>query len=261
MPESASLYITKSSGLHRLHPLTKLALAAFTVVAGLAIPGMLTGYVILLVILIPLAAWGRITREFLTWIWRLVLPFAISVFLVQGLFWTGGTPVLELGPLSFKQEGLQFAVRSTGRILAVIGSTLLLAMDTRPDAMMISLNQSGVPASLSYIVLTAIQVVPRFQEKAATILDAQRSRGLETEGSYVNRARALMPLIGPLVIGSLVEVEQRAIALEARAFKRKGPKTSLLVLTDSSAQQIVRKVLVLALPLMVLGRLAWALQR
>ncbi len=251
----------RSSGLHRLHPLTKLALTAFTLVAGLTVPGMLSGYIILLVVLIPLAAWGRITREFLKWIWRLVLPFAISVFLVQGLFWTGGTPVLELGPLSFKQEGLQFAVRSTGRILAVIGSMLLLAMDTRPDALMISLNQRGVPASLSYIVLTTIQVVPRFQVKAATILDAQRSRGLETEGSFVNRARALLPLIGPLVIGSLVEVEQRAIALEARAFKRKGPKTSFLVLRDSAAQQLARKVLILALPLMVLGRLAWALLR
>ena len=251
----------RSSGLHRLHPLTKLALTAFTLVAGLTIPGMLSGYGIFLVILIPLVAWGRLTQEFFRWVWRLVLPFAISVFLVQGLFWTGGTPVLELGPLSFKLEGLQFAVTSTGRILAVVGSILLLALDTRPDALMISLNQRGVPASLSYIVLTTIQVVPRFQAKAATILDAQRSRGLETEGSYVNRARALLPLIGPLVIGSLVEVEERAIALEARAFKRKGPKTSLLVLRDSAAQKLARKALILALPLMVLGRLAWELQR
>lgn len=261
MPEPTSLYVEKHSGLHGLHPLTKLVLAAFTLAAGLAIPGMFTGYTIFLLVLIPLSMWGQITREFTTWVWRLVLPFAISVFLVQGLFWTGGTPVLEFGPLSFKEEGLLFAVKSTGRILAVVGSMLLLSLDTRPDALMISLNQQGVPASLSYIVLTTIQVVPRFQAKAGTILDAQRSRGLETEGSYLNRARALVPLIGPLVIGSLVEVEERAIALEARAFKRKGPKTSYLVLRDSVAQRIVRKALILALPLMVLGRLVWALQR
>ena len=260
MPETTSLYIEKPSGLHALHPLTKLVFAAFTLAAGLAIPGMLTGYIILILVLFPLATWGQITREFSRWVWRLVLPFAISVFLVQGLFWPGGTPILELGPLSFKEEGLLFAVKSTGRILAVVGSMVLLALDTRPDALMISLNQQGFPASLSYIVLTTIQVIPRFQSKAATILDAQRSRGLETEGSYLIRAKALLPLIGPLVIGSLVEVEERAIALEARAFKRKGPKTSYLVLQDSVAQRIVRKALIIALPLMVLGRLAWALQ-
>jgi energy-coupling factor transport system permease protein len=222
---------------------------------------MLTGYVIFIFVLIPLAVWGQVMGDFSRWVWRIVLPFAISVFLVQGLFWTGGTPVLELGPISFKQEGLVFAVTSTGRILSVVGSLLLLTLATRPDALMISLNQRGVPASLTYIVLTTIQVVPRFQAKASTILDAQRSRGLETEGNYVNRARALLPLVGPLVIGSLLEVEERAIALEARAFKRKGPKTSLLLLSDSTVQRTVRKTLILAIPLLVIGRLAWALQR
>ena len=261
MPEPTSLYIEKPSGLHGLHPLTKLVFAAFTLTAALAIPGILTGYIVFLLFLIPLAMWGQIARKFTRLVWQLVLPFAISVFLVQGLFWTGGTPVLEFGPLTFKEEGLLFAVKSTGRILAVVGSMLLLSLGTRPDALMISLNQRGVPASLSYIVLTTIQVVPRFQAKAVTILDAQRSRGLETEGSYLNRARALVPLIGPLVIGSLVEVEERALALEARAFKRKGPKTSYLMLKDSVAQRIARKALIVGIPMMVLGRLAWALQR
>lgn len=260
MPEPASLYIKKPSGLHHLHPLTKLVIAAFTLTASLAVPGMLTGYAIFLVILLPLAVWGQISRELSKWIWRLVLPFAISVFLVQGLFWTGGTPVLEIGPVSFKQEGLEFAVTSTGRILSVVGGLLLLALATRPDALMISLTQRGAPASLSYIVLTTIQLVPRFQAKAATILDAQRSRGLQTEGSYVIRAKALLPLIGPLVIGSLVEVEQRAIALEARAFKRKGPKSSLLELKDSYAQKVLRLALLATLPFMVIGRIAWALR-
>lgn len=224
------------------------------------LPGIFMGYVIFLVILVPLSLWGKIAGTFLNWIWRLVLPFAISVFLIQGLFWTGGTPVLELGPVSFKQEGLEFAMTSTGRILAVVGSLLLLALATRPDALMISLTQRGAPASLSYIVLTTIQVVPRFQTKAATILDAQRSRGLETEGSIAKRGRALLPLVGPLIIGSLVEVEERAIALEARAFKRKGPKTSFRILRDSAAQRILRSVLLAALPVMALGRLAWALR-
>lgn len=261
MAEPANLYIERQSGLHDLHPITKLMMTAFTLVAGLAIPGMLTGYAIFLFILIPLALWGQIARAFSKWTWRLVLPFAISVFLVQGLFWTGGTPVLEIGPVSFKQEGLEFAVTSTGRILAVVGSLLLLAMATRPDALMISLNQRGAPASLSYIVLTAIQVVPRFQSRASTILDAQRSRGLETEGGISIRVRALLPLIGPLVIGSLVEAEQRAIALETRAFKRKGPKSSFLELKDSLVQQVLRLALLAALPLMVIGRIVWALRQ
>ena len=48
---------------------------------------------------------------------KITLPFAISVFLIQGLFWTNGTPIVDLGPLSLKREGLLFAAQSTGRIL------------------------------------------------------------------------------------------------------------------------------------------------
>ena len=122
---------------------------------------------------------------------KIALPFAISVFLIQGLFWTNGTPVVHLGPLSLKAEGLLFAVQSTGRILAVVGSFLLLSLTTRPDALMIALDQRGAPKALTYIVLATIQIAPRFQAKANTILDAQRARGLETEGSVGRRiARA-----------------------------------------------------------------------
>lgn len=111
---------------------------------------------------------------------------------------------------------------------------------------MLALIEKGVPHSISYVVLTALQVVPRFQAKANTILDAQRSRGLETEGNLLVRFRALLPLIQPLLLGSIVDIEERAIALEVRAFGRSGPKTSLLVLHDTALQRVVRVLLILA---------------
>ena len=50
----------------------------------------------------------------------------------------------------------------------------------------------------------------------------------------------MIPLVGPLILGSIVDLEERAMALEARAFGRKGPKTSLLVLADSGWQRAAR---------------------
>ncbi len=239
-----SLYVDRNSGLNRLNPITTLALLGFCLVAGLALPGVWAPYAVFLLALMPLSAWGRVLRPFLNAAFKLALPFALSVFLIQGLFWTGGAPIAHLGPLSLKREGLIFAAQSTGRILAVLGSFLLLSLTTRADALMIALSQRGVPKSLTYIVLATIQIAPRFQAKANTILDAQRARGLETEGGIGRRVRALTPLTIPLVLGSIVDIEERAIALEARAFSRVGPKTSLLVLHDSRRQQIGRWLLV-----------------
>jgi energy-coupling factor transport system permease protein len=219
-------------------------LAGFLFVAGLALPGTLTAYFVFLLIAFPLAALGKVTREWAAAVWRVALPFAISVFLVQGFFWPRGTPFIFLGPLSLKSEGLIFAVTSTGRILVIVSSFLLLALTTRPDMLMTALTQSGLPGSIAYIIVATIQIVPRFQAKAAAILDAQRARGLETEGNLGQRLRAILPLVVPLVLGSLVDVEERAIAIEARAFNRPGPKTSLIEIAEAAWEPPLRWVIV-----------------
>ncbi len=246
MQSAFSLYSPRNSGLHRLNPLTKLTLVLACIVLGLFSPTMWGAYALFLIVLIPLAAWGKILGPFLNAVWKLVLPFAISVFVIQGLFWTDGTPILSFGPLSVKQEGIQFAIVSTGRILALVSSFLLLSFSTRPDHLMISLSQRGAPDKLAYIILATIQIVPRFQAKASTILDAQQARGLNTSGGLIQRTRALLPLVEPLILGSLIDIDERAIALEARAFGRKAPKTFLLILPDPRREIILRWLILLA---------------
>lgn len=243
MASPVSLYVEKDSGLHRLHPLTTLALAFFCLIAGVTIPGIFGGYLGFALLAMPLALWGGVGRRLLSVAWRSVLPFAISLVVVQGLFWPGGTPVLELGPLSFKSEGLAFAARSSGRILVIVSSFLLLTFTTRPDALMQALSERGIPDAITYILLTTMQIVPRFQTKASNILDAQRARGLETEGRFWQRWRGLLPLVQPLILGSIVDIEERAIALEARGFRRPGRRTYLRLLVDSRAQRLARWLL------------------
>jgi energy-coupling factor transport system permease protein len=257
MTDAYSLYIARPSGLHRLNPLSTLALVGFCLVAGLALPGPWGPYAVFGLVLVPLAAWGRVLPELLRAALKIALPFAISVFLIQGLFWTGGTPIVALGPLSLKREGLLFAAQSTGRILTVISSFLLLSLTTRPDALMRSLDQHGLPKTLTYIVLATIQIAPRFRAKASTILDAQRSRGLETEGGLLRRIRAVAPLVIPLVLGSLIDIEERAMSLEARGFSRVGVKTSFLILPDSAAQRAGRWLLLLGMAIAVAAGIWW----
>ncbi len=125
------LYVPRESGLHRLHPLTKLAIVLFLLTLGLLLPGIWATYVVFLLIIVPLTLWGQVLPNVVRGSLKVVIPFAISLVLVQGLFWPDGTPVLQLGPLSFKEEGLLFAARGTGRILVMVSSFLLLTTTTR----------------------------------------------------------------------------------------------------------------------------------
>jgi energy-coupling factor transport system permease protein len=245
MAKSISLYISRASVIHKLNPVTKLAVSGLLLAGSLSLPGLWPSYAFFLFVLMPLALLAHVLKELLDRTWRIALPFAVSVFLIQGFLWPQGTPILALGPLSLKQEGVFFATASTGRILIVVSAFLWLALTTQPDSLMIVLAQRGLPPSIAYIIVSTLQIAPRFQTRANTIVDAQRARGLETGGRLPQRIRALVPLVVPLVLSSLVDVEKRALAVEARAFNRPGPKTSLVEIQEASWEPALQWALLL----------------
>jgi energy-coupling factor transporter transmembrane protein EcfT len=61
--------------------------------------------------------------------------------------------------------------------------------------------------------------------------------------------------VGPLVFGSLVEVEERAIAIEARGFTSAHMKTSLYDIPDTNLDRTIRWVLILLVILTIVLKL------
>lgn len=110
---------------------------------------------------------------------------------------------------------------------------------------MSDLTRRGLPPQIAYVIITTLQILPQMQAKAQTIIAAQRSRGLDTQSTFRKRVGALVPLVGPLVFGSLVEVEERAIAIEARGFTSTRAKTSLYEIPDSNPDKVLRWGLIL----------------
>ncbi len=75
----------------------------------------------------------------------------------------------------------------------------------------------------------SVQIVPAMVERAAAITAAQRARGLDTEGERLQAASgACVPIVGPVVLGAIGEVEERTMALEARGFTPARPPDAAL---------------------------------
>ena len=87
------------------------------------------------------------------------------------------------------------------------------------------------------------------------ISESQRARGLDTEGSFLTRVRGLLPIVGPVIIGSLTEVEERSLALESRAFSRPGRRHLLWAMPDEDWERVLRWVLFLLLVAAAIARL------
>ncbi len=241
MQERLSFYVKRDSPLHRLNPLTKLFLALALTMLAFITPWFWAPLVIALLVIFPLSILGRVWREYFRTAFRLILPAVGFLFVMQALFQPVGGPVIfQFWFLDVTTGSLAYAFTSATRIFAMISSFTLFLLSTHPSELMSDLTRRGLPSQFAYVIISTIQIIPQMRSKAQTIIAAQRSRGLDTEGGFTRRVRALVPLVSPLVFGSLVEVEERAIAIEARGFTSTHHKTSLREISDSGFDKVLR---------------------
>jgi energy-coupling factor transport system permease protein len=221
---------------------------------GLVGPALLTVVAVVLPALI-----GRILGRLLRTALLLTLPIAISVLVVNLFFFPAGRDVLfQVGPITATAEGLGFALETLARIGAISGAITLFYLTTPPSELVLDLERRGVSPRVAFVALASVQTVPALVERASTITAAQRARGLDTEGSVWRRLRGVLPLAGPVLLGSITEVEERTMALEARGFTRPGRRTLLWWPPDTSVQRLARWLLLLTVPtLLVVRSLGW----
>ncbi len=244
MHERLSYFVKRDSVLHRLNPLTKIILALSIIFIAFLSPWYWTAHLLLFLVVIPLCLIGRVSREYFMSALRLIIPAAGFIFIMQALFQpVGQTVIFKFWFLDITRESLLFAFRVSTRIAVMISAFTLLLMTTHPSELMSDLTRRGLPPQFAYVIISSLQILPQMQSKAQTIIAAQRSRGLDTESSFLRRAGSLVPLVGPLVFGSLVEVEERAIAIEARGFTSTHVKTSLHEIPDSNSDKVIRWML------------------
>lgn len=200
---------------------------------------------------------GRVVGRLLKATFLLALPIGLSGVLVNLFFFPGGREVIfAFGPLTVTAEGLEFALEILLRILVISGAVTLLYLGTRPAELVADLERRGVSPRLAFVTHATASAVPQMAARAQAIIDAQRARGLDTQGGLFSRVRGIVPIAGPVVLGAISEVEERSMALEARGFTRPGRRSLLWAPADSTAQRMFRWALLVGLVLLVVARFA-----
>lgn len=184
----------------------------------------------------------------------LTLPIGISVVLVSVFTRTGTTVLFEIGPFDATAEGVDFAGQTLVRLFAISLSIGLFVLTTEPRAFVFDLERRGVSPRIAFIAVATIEAVPTLVDRAAIIGESQRARGLDTEGSVRARLRGLLPMVGPVILTSLTDVEERSLALESRAFSRPGRRHLLWSMPDTGWERALRWGLVAALVLAAAAR-------
>ena len=230
------------SPLHRLDPRVKfiMTVALFT---SAIIFFDLTPIIVIFIAQLPIVAFGRIGREWLK-------TLKGGIFLAVIIF------VTNLGSLYFFRgqqltgDIVEFSLALTLRFLALITSFSIFFLTTSPDKLSLALEKARVPYEFNFAFITAIRFVPVLAEEAQTIMDAQRSRGLELDkGNFLVRIRKYIPILLPLIINSIRRSLELAEAMESRAFGATKYRTNLYELRMKSIDYII---LILSLSLIII---------
>ncbi|NLL77811.1 MAG: energy-coupling factor transporter transmembrane protein EcfT [Clostridiales bacterium] len=224
--KSISLYEEKGSLLNKLAPESKI----LYIIIALLLPVIMgsrwvsIGFIAVSFFLLLISKVLRKTVPILS-ISGFVL---LTVVIIQGIFRAGNvTPVFAVGPVSFYKEGLMFAFEIVVNVLNILLSFCVLILTAKPSDIVENFVRKGFSPRFGYVFISVFQIVPQMTETMSTITDAQRSRGMETEGNLLVRIKAFGPLISPVVMSSLINTRERALALEVRGFNARNKKTFL----------------------------------
>jgi energy-coupling factor transport system permease protein len=239
----------------RLNPATKLVVAFATAAIAFAVREW-SGPVAMLALVLATAYVARLGRRIVRFALA-TIPLVASILLINIFLFPGATDVLvRVGPFAATGTGLAAATQATLRVVAFALSVAVFSLTTPTDDLLSDLDRRGLGRRATFIIGAAIGTIPRMLERASEITEAQRARGLDTEGSAWRRIRGVIPLAGPMISSSLSEVEERSMALEARGFSAPVRRTTLRTLPDSGPQRLGRWLILVGTVVLIVASLA-----
>jgi len=223
-----------------LNPLTRLNICLAFAFSALIMMDYRYGIPLCLLICVVAALSGKFV-EFIKLFGRLTLIIVVFVTIIRQIGMRTGnvTPFINVFGWQWYLESFIAGWNTITFILGFSGSLLLFFTTTPMRDIMYSLEQKGVSHETSYIMLASMQNIVDLKQASVTILDSQKSRGIETDGNVLVRARAFFPTLGPLLLGAIASTEEKLIAMDARAFSVKRKHTFLRELAPASSQEKV----------------------
>jgi len=253
MAKTLSLYVERNTFIHRVDSINKILYVLVSVAIPLILPYKFVA-VLLILISISFLLLAKVMRRVIPLIEFSVI-ILLSIVIIQGLFHAGNkTVAFHIARITFYKEGLSYAFTLSMRVINILLAFAILVLTTKPSELIEALVKKGLSPRFGYVLSSALQIIPQMMSAVGSIMDAQRSRGLETEGNLAVRIRAFFPLIGPVVMGSLNETRERAMALEVRAFNSREKKTFLNERQNLRSDNVIRLILFSILSLSIVLR-------
>lgn len=233
-------YFPGYSPVHKLDPRTKIILATAAIVA-VFFANNPASFAVLILATFILVAISRISMKVILKgikpiIFILLFTAVLNVFMTSG----EGAPLVEFWIIKIYTEGIVRAVFMGVRVvLLIVITSMLLTYTTSPisltdglEALLSPLKVIRIPVhTFAMMMSIALRFIPTLVEETEKIMNAQKSRGADfSTGGLVKRAKALVPILIPLIVSSFKRAEELATAMECRCYRGDKNRTKLVKL-------------------------------
>ena len=214
--------------IYNLDPRTKILLVFILTLLIFLIDSLFVAIIFLLSILLIRIAARIPFRDIKTFkILSMLVLFLIFVqtllgpgenYIVKPLF-PPGFPLLG-GRGSLKWDGLFIGLMLGCRLTVLMLVLPLLTETTSPYRVAAGLAALGINYRAAFVITTALNLIPVFEEQGKIIIDAQKMRFMRSfeESSFPKKLKALTALVVPLVLSAMRKAQSASVAMDCRAF-------------------------------------------
>ena len=178
------------------------------------------------------AIYTRVFRKYIRSLLIIAIPLLLLTSVMRQLQYgkgLGNAPFINIFGWQWYKEPFVVSMNIAWYIIGFSSVLLIYFLNTEMKDLMLALENRGVTHVASYIMLSSMQSVIDMKKSADTILESQKARGIETDGNIFVRMKAFFPTLGPIFLSAMSGTEEKAIAMDARAFSHEGGHTYLRV--------------------------------
>ena len=251
-------YVKYGNGFKDLNPISKLTISLCLGIASCVIHRWQFGIFLFFLGLI-FAFYTRVFDRFIRSLLVIAIPLLLLTSIMRQLQYghvEGNTPIFKIFGWQWYKEPFIASMDIAWYIIGFSSVLLIYFLNTEMKDLMLALENRGVTHVASYIMLSSMQSIIDMRKSANTILESQKARGIETDGNVIVRMKAFFPTLGPILLSAMSGTEEKAIAMDARAFSHDGGHTYLRVLRPIPVWEYVIDALAV---LVLIGSIVYAI--
>lgn len=237
-------YYPVKSPVHRMDSFTKIVLLIIYIVMVFVAKNfwgfLAVGVFLLVTILASKVPFKSVARSIKAVYFIIAFTFIINIFFHKE---EGAKMLWDVWLLrNITDKSLIYAVFMALRFTLLMFGSSLLTLTSSPveltngiEVLLKPLTIFKIPVHILALMMSiALRFIPTLMEETERIINAQKARGADFEsGNIFKRAKALLPVLIPLLTSALRRAEELGDAMDARCFSSTTKRTKFKKLTFS----------------------------